>query len=182
MVFLHTADNVKKFVNDYLAGSLKPYIKSEPVPETNDGPVTVVVGETFNDLVLNNDKDVLIEFYAPWCGHCKSLAPKWEELGRKVQDVDTLVIAKIDATANDFPRHKFEVRGFPSIFLKTANGAIKKYDGNREPEDFIKYLKANVSHKFELSEEEGKKDKKDKKDKKHKKDKNKKHKTEKEEL
>lgn len=44
----------------------------------------VVVAENFDDLVNAEDKDVLIEFYAPWCGHCKNLEPKYKELGEKV--------------------------------------------------------------------------------------------------
>ena len=44
----------------------------------------VVVGETFKEIVNDPTKDVLIEFYAPWCGHCKSLEPKYNELGEKV--------------------------------------------------------------------------------------------------
>ena len=44
----------------------------------------VVVAETFDEIVNDESKDVLIEFYAPWCGHCKNLAPKYEELGQKV--------------------------------------------------------------------------------------------------
>lgn len=43
----------------------------------------VVVGKNFAEIV-NQDKDVLIEFYAPWCGHCKKLAPIFDELGEKV--------------------------------------------------------------------------------------------------
>ena len=44
----------------------------------------MVVGKNFDEIVNDESKDVLIEFYAPWCGHCKSLAPKYEELGEKV--------------------------------------------------------------------------------------------------
>jgi hypothetical protein len=43
-----------------------PSIKSEPIPETQEGPVTVVVAHNYKDVVLDDDKDVLIEFYAPW--------------------------------------------------------------------------------------------------------------------
>lgn len=43
-----------------------------------------MVGKTFEEIVSNPEKDVLIEFYAPWCGHCKSLEPKFNELGEKV--------------------------------------------------------------------------------------------------
>lgn len=44
----------------------------------------VVVAENFDSIVNDDSKDVLIEFYAPWCGHCKSLEPKFKELGEKV--------------------------------------------------------------------------------------------------
>lgn len=67
-----TAKTIEKFVGDYVAGKIEPSVKSEPIPETNDGPVTVVVAKNYNDIVLDDKKDVLIEFYAPWCGHCKS--------------------------------------------------------------------------------------------------------------
>jgi len=54
---------------------LKVHLKSEEIPENNNGPVSIVVGKNFESIVMDSTKDVLIEFYAPWCGHCKTLAP-----------------------------------------------------------------------------------------------------------
>ena len=45
----------------------------------------VVVGRNFDEIVNDDSKDVLIEFYAPWCGHCKQLEPKYSELAGKVR-------------------------------------------------------------------------------------------------
>jgi len=47
------------------------FLKSEPIPESNNEPVKVIVGKSYKKEVLDSKKDVLLEFYAPWCGHCK---------------------------------------------------------------------------------------------------------------
>ena len=72
------------FLKAFLAGEVEPFIKSEPLPADDGTKVVTVVGKTFDEIVMDETKDVLIEFYAPWCGHCKSLAPKWTELAEKV--------------------------------------------------------------------------------------------------
>ena len=72
-----------------------------------------MVGKNFNKIVRDSEDDVLLEFYAPWCGHCKSLAPKYDELAAELKDVKGLVIAKIDATANEIDG--VSVNGFPTI-------------------------------------------------------------------
>ena len=69
--------NLRAFLDQYEKGELTNFVKSAEPPENNDGPVKVVVGKTFDEIVLDETKDVLIEFYAPWCGHCKSLEPIW---------------------------------------------------------------------------------------------------------
>lgn len=149
MTELFAKDAFTAFLTSYLAGEVAPYIKSETPPESNDGGVTVVVGKTFDDIVMDETKDVLIEFYAPWCGHCKSLEPKWNELGEKLKDNEDIVIAKMDATANDSPK-QFAVSGFPTIYWAPKNNKKNppKYNGGREVDDFVKYLKEHATNKL----------------------------------
>jgi protein disulfide-isomerase A1 len=52
----------------YADGSLVPFYKSEEIPEPNDGPVRVIVGKNFEDVVLDQSKAVFLKVYAPWCG------------------------------------------------------------------------------------------------------------------
>lgn len=157
-------ETFEQFVRDFLAGKVEEFVKSEPIPESNDEPVKVVVGKNFDEIVNNKDKDVLIEFYAPWCGHCKSLAPKYDELAKKLEDEDSVVIAKMDATANDVPS-PYQVRGFPTIYYapKGSKDSPKKYEGGREVHDFIKYLAQESTDGLKGYNRDGKKKKKDKK-------------------
>eukprot|EP00179_Madagascaria_erythrocladioides_P003400 CAMPEP_0198314546 /NCGR_PEP_ID=MMETSP1450-20131203/5137_1 /TAXON_ID=753684 ORGANISM="Madagascaria erythrocladiodes, Strain CCMP3234" /NCGR_SAMPLE_ID=MMETSP1450 /ASSEMBLY_ACC=CAM_ASM_001115 /LENGTH=478 /DNA_ID=CAMNT_0044017599 /DNA_START=51 /DNA_END=1487 /DNA_ORIENTATION=+ len=138
-----SVDMLRDFATDFLADKVERYVKSEPVPASNDGPVRVVVGKTFDDVVTNSGKNVLVEFYAPWCGHCKSLAPKYDELGEKFADDDRVVIAKIDATANDYPK-AYDVRGFPTIYWRSADGNVEQYNGGREVADFTKFIHSKI--------------------------------------
>ncbi|XP_022914992.2 protein disulfide-isomerase A3 [Onthophagus taurus] len=135
-----SVDALEGFANDLLDGKLEPYLKSEEIPESNDGPVVVAVAKNFDDVVTNNGKDTLIEFYAPWCGHCKKLAPTFDELGEKLKNEDVSIV-KMDATANDVPP-TFEVRGFPTLYWVPKDSKDKpiRYEGGRDLEDFVKYI------------------------------------------
>jgi len=144
-----TEKDIGTFVEDFLAGKVEPSIKSEPIPESNDGPVSVVVAKNYKDLVIDNDKDVLLEFYAPWCGHCKALAPKYEELGELYQTdafSKLVTVAKVDATLNDVPD---EIQGFPTIKLFPAGKKDSPidYSGSRTVEDLVKFIEENGTHK-----------------------------------
>uniref|UniRef100_A0A6Q2Y3T2 Protein disulfide-isomerase n=1 Tax=Esox lucius TaxID=8010 RepID=A0A6Q2Y3T2_ESOLU len=148
--FTPDGKSLERFLEDYFADKLKRHIKSEAVPQNNNGPVKVVVADNFEEMVNNPSKDVLLEFYAPWCGHCKSLEPKYTELGEKLSADDNIIIAKMDATANDVPS-MYDVQGFPTIFFVPAGqkDQPQKYTGDREVNDFISYLKKEATHPLE---------------------------------
>uniref|UniRef100_A0A8K9VFM0 Protein disulfide-isomerase A3 n=1 Tax=Oncorhynchus mykiss TaxID=8022 RepID=A0A8K9VFM0_ONCMY len=140
--FTRDGKSLERFLEDYFAGRLKRYIKSEPIPEKNKGPVKVVVAESFEEIVNDPEKDVLIEFYAPWCGHCKSLEPKYKELAEQLYSDPNIVIAKMDATANDVPQG-FDVQGFPTIYFAQAG----KKDQPKRYEVKCPYTVNTILHK-----------------------------------
>lgn len=145
-----TSDNVKSFLNSFFAGTLKAHLKSEELDAADTtGDVTILKGKSFNELVMDNTKDVLVKFYAPWCGHCKKLAPVWEELGRRLKGNDDLVIAKMDSTANEIDVKGVSVKGYPTIYFFKGDDKAhpKKYESGREADDFVAYLKTNAFNK-----------------------------------
>jgi protein disulfide-isomerase A1 len=147
-----TAESMEKFLKGFVSGELQPTVKSEPLPAKlfDEHNVATIVGDNFKEVVLDEKKDVLIEFYAPWCGHCKTLAPKWNKLGEALKGVDSIVIAKTDATANDYPAG-FSVSGFPTIkFVTSGDNKIQEYNGERDVEAFISFLKKNAKIPFEV--------------------------------
>jgi protein disulfide isomerase len=128
---------------DVVSGKLNPVLKSEEPAAQNDGPVKVVVGKNYKEMVADSGKDVMVEFYAPWCGHCKALEPEFNDLGKAFEKVDSVVIAKIDATANEIEDP--EVQGFPTLyFYKAGSKEPVKYTGGRTAKEMEKYIRDNV--------------------------------------
>ena len=88
-------------------------------------------------------------FFAPWCGHCKKMAPTWEKLGMQFHSVDSVTIAKMDATKNEHVR--VHLSGFPTVMF-SPGGPVPKgesqpvlldYSGGREPADFFEFIRLN---------------------------------------
>jgi protein disulfide isomerase len=147
-----TASSLSAFVEGFEAGTLKPHLRSQPPPASQPGPVKVLVGSTFRETAMDPTKDVLIEFYAPWCGHCKKLEPVYRDLAKKLESVQTLVIAKMDVTENDAAG--LDIQGFPTI--KFWRGDKKDdpldYDGDRDVDSFVQWLEEKVTHPFNREE------------------------------
>jgi len=137
-----TADNVKSFIQAYLDGKLKENLLSQPLPDDWDKkPVKVLVSSNFDEVVFDKEKNVLVEFYAPWCGHCQQLEPIYDKLGEKFQDNPDFVIAKLNAVENELEHTK--IGSFPTLHLYAkGDNKLIRYDGERTLEGLTKFLES----------------------------------------
>jgi len=149
-----TADNFNAFIKGVESGEIKKHLMSEEVPEKNDEAVFVIVGKNYEETVYDENKAVLVEFYAPWCGHCKSLEPTYKKLGEHFKDDDSIIIAKSDATANEF--EDVEVQGFPTIkyYPKGPEREVIDYEGGRDLDALIKFVESGGTEGNEASEDD----------------------------
>jgi len=97
---------------------------------------------------LIQNKDVLVEFYAPWCGHCKTLAPKYEVLAKTFADETDVVIAKVDADKHRALGERFGVQGFPTLkFFPKADKTPKDFNRGEEQQMVDEVNKLTDSHR-----------------------------------
>jgi len=133
-------ENVQKFVQDYLDGNVPQHYLTEDLPEDWDNkPCKYLTGKNFDEVAFDKSKNVLVEFYAPWCGHCKQLSPIWDKLAESLADKDDVLVAKMDATLNELSHTR--VRSFPTIRLyKKETNEMAEYNGERTLEGITKFL------------------------------------------
>jgi len=132
-------EKIKKYIGDRIGAKGVGWTTSEKVPEDWDkNPVKVLVARNFNEIVTTY-KNVFVEFYAPWCGHCKKLAPIWEELGEMLKDREDIIIGKMDATVNQLDAVR--IPGYPSLLLFQGTDATNiPFKGDRTLEMILMFL------------------------------------------
>eukprot|EP00658_Telonema_sp_P-2_P058966 TRINITY_DN475_c0_g1_i13.p1 TRINITY_DN475_c0_g1~~TRINITY_DN475_c0_g1_i13.p1 ORF type:complete len:360 (+),score=56.16 TRINITY_DN475_c0_g1_i13:654-1733(+) len=153
-----TGEAIQQFLENYSKGKVPQILRSEAVPPPQaQGEVRKIVQESFASEVEENELDVLVEFYAPWCEHCKELKPKYEQLASNLKDVSTLVIGKVDAEQNELPQVKIE--GFPTIKLWPAGQKENpvNFEGERTLDGLSSFLKEHVTHKWFADKHDGSK-------------------------
>jgi len=142
------------FFEGFVQDTLTKFLKTQDPPTEDDGNVKVIVGSTWDELVLNREDGagVFLMYYAPWCGHCKKLLPDWKVLADDLKEEKRIVIAKIDATENDAPE---PIQGFPTLVFYPHSGDKEIYKGDRTLEDLKEFVAKQLGDSAaSVSEEE----------------------------
>ncbi|KAL7067657.1 thioredoxin family protein [Cryptosporidium serpentis] len=142
---IHLSSSIlTNFIRNIQIGNIHHSSLSQKVPVEQSSPVYIVVGKTFESIVHDSNKDVLVLFYTPWCGHCKAFDPIYTEIANIVSSKHHIRISKIDMSANDVPDHLIgePIVGFPSIRLYTKKRKHKPliYDGEREVSALLDFI------------------------------------------
>ncbi|KAL8272954.1 hypothetical protein Esti_003122 [Eimeria stiedai] len=145
---------LSSFVSGVLSRELSPYFRSEAPPEVPEGKgsVRTLVASTFAAEIAK-EPNVLVEFYAPWCGFCRKMEPAYKELARRVAGVSGLLIARIDATRNEV--EGVQVAGYPTVYLyRRGHGEPLLYAGDRSTRDMLEWLSLRVKGTSAFSPDE----------------------------
>jgi len=109
--------------------------------------IALVKSESFEEVVWNSSEDFFLDVYAPWCPHCQSLDPDFNELAKTVKERGIGVrLARMDGWQNKIPEamsEQFHITGFPSLFLvlKGSSGpVVVKHEGSHRPSDMAEWI------------------------------------------
>jgi protein disulfide-isomerase A6 len=130
-----SAEDIIGYINDK-AGT-RGRIKKTP------SNVVELTPANFDSIALDATKDVLVEFFAPWCGHCKSLAPEYEKLANIYASDADIVIAKVDADKHRDLGSRYDVSGFPTLkwFGKSSKESPEDYNSGRDMNSFVDFIR-----------------------------------------
>lgn len=114
-----------------------------------DDDVYVLTDGNFKEFVRENTS-VFVKYYAPWCGHCKKLAPEYHEIAKYFNDNKNVKIAKVDCTENQELCKSNGVSGYPTLFYYEGNYRGVKFSGERSKNGIISYIKSKLEPSKEL--------------------------------
>ncbi|KPJ09442.1 Protein disulfide-isomerase A6 [Papilio machaon] len=103
--------------------------------------VITLTDSNFKELVLDSEDLWLVEFYAPWCGHCKNLEPHWAKAATELKG--KVKVGALDATVHQAMASRYQVQGYPTIKLfnagKKTSDSVEDYNGGRTSSDIVAY-------------------------------------------
>lgn len=158
LLWIENGEKIEKFqgsrTHDELVNYIKKMLERQQGGTKDDPENKSSVDELEIELVAENFKDTIqsgitfIKFFAPWCGHCKTLAPVWNDLNRKYKTDSNIKIMKVDCTAQENRGlcNDERIDGFPTIYLYKDGEMISEYHGDRSLEDLSDFIQGHLGH------------------------------------
>jgi thiol-disulfide isomerase/thioredoxin len=109
---------------------LKPFLKSAPIPEDNGAAVRTLVGKNYREVINGDDKEYLVKIYAPWCTHCKTIAPHFVAAAEALRGNPNIVLAEFDGTLNEVDGLNTE--GYPTVYFYGRDKTAEPINFNGE--------------------------------------------------
>jgi protein disulfide-isomerase-like protein len=156
------ADALTEWLAAFRAGTLAPTVRSAgdgdgargagaTPPEAEAAPsaasAAILVAKGFRNAVAGAEAPAvtLIQFHAPWCGHCESFAPTYNAVAAAFRDDEDARVVTFDADANDVPDPRFDVKGFPAVRLyRKSDDSVHAYEGARTEKALIEFVRKHV--------------------------------------
>jgi protein disulfide-isomerase A6 len=114
---------------------------------SSDG-VILATDSNFQSLVLDSPKPSVVEFFAPWCGHCKNLAPEWKKAAAKLKGMINVVAIDCDAASGKGLAARYGIKGFPTIkFFSPDSKTPEDYNGQRSAGAIVSYALGKLTTK-----------------------------------
>lgn len=137
-------DSLPVFIKNLLT-TARAAINAHPYVAVLAAVIVVVLvlraKESFEDSA-NDGKRTIVLYYAPWCGHCKNLKPKWEKVAEKYKNDGTVTFKKVNCDDNPEEAQKMGIEGYPTIIL-FSSGKKHVYDGDHTEEGIEGFLQSN---------------------------------------
>jgi len=99
-----------------------------------------ITDANFEDLVVNSDKPVMLDFWAVWCGPCRMIAPIVEEMSTEYEG--KAVIGKVDVDSNPNVAMKYGIRNIPTVLFVKGGEVVDKQVGAAPKQAFTAKLDA----------------------------------------
>merc|ERR1712058_19419 len=143
-----TLDELTDFVNTEKGEAGKDAAEDGKVPEPKaPSPVVKLDKENFD--AETKSGVAFVKFFAPWCGHCKRLAPTWEELAKKYEDNAAVTVAHVDCTADGNANKDLcsahGVNGFPTLNVYKDGVKAEEYNGKRDLAELAKFVDKHLA-------------------------------------